>query len=1003
MDFFRAKQAGVSADFTATLANAPDVFILDEVAKYGFNSTISALFYDPTQSLLAVGTHEHGGISGEVHVFGQKRVHVKFTLTRKATVKTVRLCDSHLIVLDSKNELTIFNMSEPKARPVGYSPPGIVTVLETDPCLDWVFMGLQSGEIVIYDIDREVMAPFRIPNYWRERSPKARLLPVTSLQLHPKDVGTLLIGYLEGAVVYSFKQNAPLHYLQFELPPGALGSDTELAQIRTTRRPRLSQAIWHPTGTFICTTYEDAVMVFWNPKDGSIVQARTIQDAYVHLPGNLPAQMLDGGESISIRQPIFKIAWCSTNNPDDTSLLLAGGNSMTMPAKGMTLLDFGSTPNTITSSVQALGEHLANPRRQRVLPTPTQLDVVDFCLIPRVSPHYGSTHDPVAIIGLYASGELVTLRFPDGAPLSPSNILHPSLSLAHPFPTRVDVSAVNRQRWLGMEESRKKGPEFVIGGVERRHVLRRYENRTIGLSCHPNGFVRIWDLGHDDEIENQGCLELDLCRVLQRGIDLEVKSASMSAGSGETAVAMKTGGVVVFRWARNKAFGRPSQDEEHATQSQTGGEVGEGLVDVRARVDPELKEGLLPYTMLDQNCGPIAAVKMSDVGFLGVAYESGYLTVVDLRGPAIIFHQNLSELTKEQRRLSIRKPRESVTEGVEKATCLEFGVMTLDGEEFSCLALFVGTSTGRVITYKILPQGPIYTCALSGSTTLDAQVLTLTPLNSTTGTRAWATPQAFAALRDGIKTPGILVAVTPTAAHIFRPAAARGAHRSFDKETPCITACVTELDEYGICLTALISPGHLKAYTLPGLKSLPVSLNLTHLRAPVILESGHILGWSGEHELMLNYIFGRGAVLDDPKVPADILYNPNTPPPPRPTISNLQWLAGTQYISTTDLDLLIGGPDRPMSAKQQMQMRQEAAEARQQNRAGSSAAAAGAGGGVFANMGKALQERTEALSFAGDSMDKLGESSAKFADDVDKFVKEQKRKMLWGGVMGKLF
>lgn len=31
MDFLRAKQAGVSTDLSGNLANAPDVFILDEV------------------------------------------------------------------------------------------------------------------------------------------------------------------------------------------------------------------------------------------------------------------------------------------------------------------------------------------------------------------------------------------------------------------------------------------------------------------------------------------------------------------------------------------------------------------------------------------------------------------------------------------------------------------------------------------------------------------------------------------------------------------------------------------------------------------------------------------------------------------------------------------------------------------------------------------------------------------------------------------------------------
>lgn len=55
------------------------------------------------------------------------------------------------------------------------------------------------------------------------------------------------------------------------------------------------------------------------------------------------------------------------------------------------------------------------------------------------------------------------------------------------------------------------------------------------------------------------------------------------------------------------------------------------------------------------------------------------------------------------------------------------------------------------------------------------------------------------------------------------------------------------------------------------------------------------------------------------------------------------------------------------------------------------------GGGVFANMAKQIQERTEKLNIMGDSMDKLGESSASFADDVSKFVEQQKRRALFGG------
>lgn len=49
------------------------------------------------------------------------------------------------------------------------------------------------------------------------------------------------------------------------------------------------------------------------------------------------------------------------------------------------------------------------------------------------------------------------------------------------------------------------------------------------------------------------------------------------------------------------------------------------------------------------------------------------------QGPTVIFHGSLSSLTKESKRVSFRKSRDQSIEG-EKATCLEFGVLTLEGD-----------------------------------------------------------------------------------------------------------------------------------------------------------------------------------------------------------------------------------------------------------------------------------------------------------------------------------
>jgi syntaxin-binding protein 5 len=52
--------------------------------------------------------------------------------------------------------------------------------------------------------------------------------------------------------------------------------------------------------------------------------------------------------------------------------------------------------------------------------------------------------------------------------------------------------------------------------------------------------------------------------------------------------------------------------------------------------------------------------------------------------------------------------------------------------------------------------------------------------------------------------------------------------------------------------------------------------------------------------------------------------------------------------------------------------------------------------GYWAYMQRQVQERTERLNFMGESMDKLEETSAGWADDVGKFVSQQKKKAVMG-------
>ncbi len=144
-------------------------------------------------------------------------------------------------------------------------------------------------------------------------------------------------------------------------------------------------------------------------------------------------------------------------------------------------------------------------------------------------------------------------------------------------------------------------------------------------------------------------------------------------------------------------------------------------------------------------------------------------------------------------------------------------------------------------------------------------------------------------------------------------------------------------------------------------------------------------------------VWGTGQSLKQSK---DQLFNPNLVVPPRPTISNMQWISGTQYVSPTDLDILIWGPDRPPSKR----MMAAAAEEDRLARGGSGQGRAPGtqsteGWGDY--MTRQLNERTEKLNIMGDGMDKMQENSQGWAEDVSKFVGKQKRNMMLGAITGK--
>lgn len=242
--------------------------------------------------------------------------------------------------------------------------------------------------------------------------------------------------------------------------------------------------------------------------------------------------------------------------------------------------------------------------------------------------------------------------------------------------------------------------------------------------------------------------------------------------------------------------------------------------------------------------------------------------------------------------------------------------------------------------------------------------------------------------------------MTQTEIRIFRPANSKGASKEFDNIL-CDAACVAELELQGFAVVGVFGDRTARAFSIPGLKEigradLPM-MDVSRSTASIVTQTGDIFAWSGPSELAVIHVWGTGK---GPQQSPDTMINPKLECPPRPTISNLQWISGTQYISPTDLDLLVGGPDRPPS---QRMLDAAAAEQRAARTGEPLASGSNAQEGWGDYLTRQLNERTEKLNMMGDNMENLQEQSAGWANDVNKFISKQKRNVVLGGLKGKFF
>lgn len=180
----------------------------------------------------------------------------------------------------------------------------------------------------------------------------------------------------------------------------------------------------HPSGHFFVVGHVDGSFAFWAVEDDDKpLFVRTLDEVNVNIvDGNALDRYLPGGEGSSTphtpREPIFKLAWSGYPNSTDprggeTSLIILGGQYAHDPAGVNVLWLPAFNPHTappLPGESRGLHPHYRQAMRAAVEVRDAYFYATsgltqDFLLIPRDSPHYNGTWDPIAILYLSEGSE----------------------------------------------------------------------------------------------------------------------------------------------------------------------------------------------------------------------------------------------------------------------------------------------------------------------------------------------------------------------------------------------------------------------------------------------------------------------------------------------------------------------------------------------------------------------------------------------------------------------
>lgn len=872
-----------------------DLFKLSINKGFGLSGKPTKVAYDGIQGLLAVATDD-----GELHVYGQRQIDFVFTLEQKTIIRQMTfVMGKYILLVDQLNRIITISLESREFYKMR-TQPFQITCLETDPILPWVLLGLADGTILVYDVVEDRVSNYMINDLQKLNFFKgAKTSEVISIQWNPRDLGTILISYKYVTILYSLVEKAIKQSFVYELPPYAPGGDYSF-DVTKRRNPKVIQSLFHPNSLFILTVHDDNSLVFWDVNTGKLIQARTLFDEDINIP-------VYGLKKLS--QPelphILKASWICQSNSEYTTLLIANGPSdIDSSAQGLVMIDFGRTPFYSFNSYDSVSAYFLKATQQKLLPIQNKSAIRDFVSIATETPFFNGNHNPQMIVVLLHNGEIETLSYPMRHFIHNGALFPQGVNWIWPQTTKVQAVDVNEEVWQHLNNVSQQELGILEGGYLTTDVGNNHsgcsktDSHTLLITGHSNGMVRVWNTKNDQHNGNK-VFEVDTSRVLNIGIGKAVKHISFEAENLEMSVATENGDVVFYKFEANQFYNEQSLtfNRELVTKFRrfSLADTDSVLVNVRDRAPPHIKYGFMPHFAIHSRHGVVTSLHLSCTRFLVIAYHDGYMLVIDLLHDVVIFNKSIRDVLLSQSKY---------------VSAIDISVMRYDDENYSSIILTCGTDLGQMLSFRVIPNGgePFKLEFLNTSELLiRGKILNVQTFDGETYEQC-KYKNNLGLNKRVVK--GKIVLIGSKEVCIFDPGKEKKNLFRKSFASPLITGSICLNIQHSVKekLAAFISVASNREIMIFRLSdfarvsSFFLPSNIPHILTSSITNSGNlVIKDSSYHSVLISLLKRLGGMADDGEV---ILYNSDHESFTRPQVNSLQWMRGTSYVTTAQLNRL---------------------------------------------------------------------------------------------------